>query len=555
MSRYSDEVKFCVIPTDGGDYAPNAFASFTMAGEEILQPIGSANYTVKDLSITVPSTVAKTTIPVNGTAKGNSTVQIYDNGVLIGETTSLANGVWSTTCELNEPYNPSTHEIYAKIVTPQGMELQSEVVSILYDMNMIEVSTVTMINVSHRVGDYYEERTVFDFQNPPVSIPAYWYWPDYPGFTFLIDFTNNDTTLVSNVTLHVKTTSGNQVPLSAKYDERKGLWIASGNFGSWSDYDIPTNVSVDYDMATLAVLDAGLYDEVVTSYDSAKIEFQESIAEINSLIESLEEENAKEYPDEGRIDMLKTQIYAALNLNPESGNPNIYTEDNYQELLDRCDETLLDDFSSFKDNFFAQSLDEVAELMEGVALGDCSSLDVDSLLAEGFIEFRRTDGTSLYIYTSEVYMKVADFVNNLYYEVDLSNSDSPIAKMARAASRDDFRATMEERINAIEKGYDRLRSYLSTFVGIIDDVTERLTTRDANLTADLLDLDASIQYMKANNGSKIILGLLEAKYNVVVEEKKVVNGILSWINKNISTNGLKVGRIGGGALLHLTYIR
>ena len=52
LSRYSDEVKFCVIPTDGGDYAPNAFASFTMAGEEILQPIGSANYTVKDLSIT-----------------------------------------------------------------------------------------------------------------------------------------------------------------------------------------------------------------------------------------------------------------------------------------------------------------------------------------------------------------------------------------------------------------------------------------------------------------------------------------------------------------------
>ena len=90
LERYTDQVRFCIIPTAGGDYAPNAFAQFSIDDKDVLQPIGSAHYTIKDLSINVPSTVAKTTIPVSGTALGNSTIQIYDNGVLIGETTSQA---------------------------------------------------------------------------------------------------------------------------------------------------------------------------------------------------------------------------------------------------------------------------------------------------------------------------------------------------------------------------------------------------------------------------------------------------------------------------------
>ena len=103
MSNSADRVRFCVIPTDGGEYAPTAYTQFELNGSTILQPIGSAHYTAQNLSINVPSTVARTTFPISGTAIGKSTIEIYDNDVLIGQTTSLANGVWSTTCELNEP--------------------------------------------------------------------------------------------------------------------------------------------------------------------------------------------------------------------------------------------------------------------------------------------------------------------------------------------------------------------------------------------------------------------------------------------------------------------
>lgn len=293
--KYTDQVRFCVIPTAGGDYAPNAFAQFTLDNKEVLQPIGNAKFAVKDLTISVPSTVAKTTIPISGTALGNSTIEVYDNGVKIGETTSLANGVWSTTCELDEPYNLSTHSIYAKVTTKQGLELQSETQQCMYDKNAIEVKTVTMINISHRVGNYYEEKTVFDFQNPPKSIPAYWYWPDYPEFTFLIDFTNNDTTVVSNVILYVETTNGNHVPLKATYNDKKGLWIASGEFGDWGNYDIPTNVSVDFDAKTIIELDREhlneLNEEVKIIIEETDKKYQSEIELLTDLETELSKEN------------------------------------------------------------------------------------------------------------------------------------------------------------------------------------------------------------------------------------------------------------------------
>ena len=85
------------------------------------------------MSISIPSTVAKKTFSINGTAIGKSEVEIYDNGILIGQTTSLANGLWYTTCELYNAKNLSSHDIYAKIRTKDGAELQTETCPVLYN--------------------------------------------------------------------------------------------------------------------------------------------------------------------------------------------------------------------------------------------------------------------------------------------------------------------------------------------------------------------------------------------------------------------------------------
>ena len=323
MARYTDRVRFCIIPTLGGEYAPSAFVLFDLNGETVTQPIGSANYTAKDLSISVPSTVAKTAIPVSGTAIGTSNVEIYDNDVLIGQTTSMANGTWATTCELNEPYNLSSHNIFAKVTTKTGIELQSETLECLYDKNAIEVKTVTMINTAHTAANLqlHDYVTVFDFQNPDKPIPAYWYWPSYPDFTFLVDFTNNDTTLINDVILNVFTSSNDIRKLYPKYNAKKGAYVVSEKFNSSS---LPINVSVSFTANTILEIDSVPINKERDELSLNMAEHLKENKDIVALLDSLSTELQKEDPSEEQIYQIITTIVTRHSrpLEDEISNPN-----------------------------------------------------------------------------------------------------------------------------------------------------------------------------------------------------------------------------------------
>ena len=240
MTNYTDRVRFCVIPTLGGEYAPSAFVQFDLSGRNVTQPIGSAFYTAKDLSINVPSTVAKTVVSVSGTANGTSDMEIYDNGVLIGQTTSLANGTWITTCELNEPYNLSTHQIYTKVTTKQGLELKSETKECLYDRYTVEAKSVTMSFYNGWLKKNIE--VVFDLENQTGDGESYMFYTD-TDVTFVADLTNNDTTVVKGVTIRVYTDKGNWHPLYASYDKNLDRWVAVRQYGS---NELPVGVMVDF---------------------------------------------------------------------------------------------------------------------------------------------------------------------------------------------------------------------------------------------------------------------------------------------------------------------
>ena len=255
MIRYSDRVRFCVIPTVGGDYAPSAFVQFELNGKTIKQPIGAANYTAQDLSIRIPSKVARETIPISGTAIGTSSVEIYDNGVMIGQTTSLANGNWSMKCQLHEPSDFSVHTIYAKTTTKSGLELKSEAKDCVYDKNAVEVLTVTMI--------YRNYVTVFDYQNPDKPLPSYSYAPSCPDFTFLIDLAYHDRSLIPYVWLHVFTTDGKVRSLRADYDETTGCWIVVDKFTSGS---LPTQVSVTVEDMVYDISSETTYEKLLDEY-------------------------------------------------------------------------------------------------------------------------------------------------------------------------------------------------------------------------------------------------------------------------------------------------
>ena len=279
--NYTDQVRFCIIPTVGGDFAPNAFAQFAIDGKEVLQPIGSANYTVKDLSIILPVRTANKSIVVKGGTFAGSEISVYDNGILIGSTYSLPNGNWVLKGELQTDYEYSYHNIHAVIKTKNGIELQTETKKVIYDTNSIEVSTVHMI-----CGSYDFK---FDFLEPQTTVVRYT-WPTCgDNFTFTVDFTRNDTTRVSNVKLNVLTSNGEVRVLDTFYNTAKDCWNGVGHFPS--SYCLPINVDVDFELIDTEFSDSLRFQEQCENLFSSYLKYTNDIDSIMNFELVEDEEN------------------------------------------------------------------------------------------------------------------------------------------------------------------------------------------------------------------------------------------------------------------------
>lgn len=442
LDNYNEQVRFCVIPTAGGTYTPNAFVEFTLNEKTVQQPIGSAYYEVKDLSISVPKTVAKTTVPINGTAQGNSEVRIYDNDILIGQTTTLANGIWATTCELNEPYNLSTHRIYAKVTTKQGLELQSETQEVMYDKNAIEPRTVTMTFYNGWLKENVE--VVFDIANGTTSSSSYMFYTT-TDITFIIDFTNNSPDIVSDVTLNVFTDQNEVQRFRATYDEKKDRWIAISRFGS---NNLPINVSVNYEALSEVQVDRKEIDNSLLELN----ELSQSESDIQRISNLIEEEY--QLPNQDVYDKLEAlldtecdsiELNDLLNKLIEEGestteySPEVLDSE-IEELANSTD-SLYDDYvSSFKNimgNFYSDATNERGEPEEDITFtlpaGQSTktisrrklvTINVDSLYSTGFKNIALTD-SSFILYKSTFYSNIyIDTKEKIIYEITLSDYEA-----------------------------------------------------------------------------------------------------------------------------------
>lgn len=444
MARYTDRVRFCIIPTLGGDYAPSALVQFDIDGETITQPIGSAHYMAEDLSIKVPSTVATTTIPVSGTAIGASDIEIYDNDVMVGQTRSLANGLWSTTVELNNPYNLSVHKIYAKVRTKSELELLSKNMECTYDMNAIQISKVTMYHWNPEMRVTYE--SVFDFQNPSTK-PNQWtvYYPK-KIFTYTVDFTVNDPERISNVVLYVHAANGQIVPLTPEFNKEKGLWIANLDMGNRNDGYYPVNVSVDFDAVTSIIGDRSEISEkqefLSEIINEAKTERDNLISEYNGIEE--EDDNSKTLQsllgiwnaDEDEINRLFDIILGESSSAPTiiltdeeiesleiEADKKISEWDNVHDsaLLNRLLEDCFDDpsFDYGDEMSFSIPTDEGIKTCKREIMKD---VDEERMTSEGYTKVELTDGSSLYYLYSDNSVIIVDVLKKEKYSIDITET-------------------------------------------------------------------------------------------------------------------------------------
>ena len=464
LANYYDQVRFCIIPTAGGDYAPSAFVKFGIEDREVLQPIGCVNYAVKDLTISVPSTTANQTVPVSGTALGNSTIQVYDNGVLVGETTSLANGMWSTTCELNDPYNLSVHQIYAKVVNQQGVELLSETKELMYDANAIQVSKVKMYHHNPEVngwkGKTYE--IVYDFLNPSNIKQNYIYYIYNRQFTFTIDFTSNDTTKVSNVVLYVKTGKGRQVPLKATFDAKLQQWVASGEFGNMYDGDLPVNVSVDFDVRTERFVDNREVEDAVADVESLSAEYSEKADMLKLFFADKDSVTSED------IQMLSDKL--GMSLETDFSDDDLELPENFDEWDEAVQEAYVDSVYegmfeennelvgqiSFYDGMFSVESDFEQAFDNGSAIKmtSCTGLDEGKLLADGYETVNFDDGHVAYVSVTDSSTSYVDFSKDVYVVMTFKPEETLLTFNSKTRDFDTARQKYSEVMKVINGTLD-----------------------------------------------------------------------------------------------------
>ncbi|MBR2607272.1 MAG: leucine-rich repeat protein [Bacteroidaceae bacterium] len=240
LKNINSIIRFCIIPQIGGTYTPNAFVSFTFDGKEIVQPIGSAKFEAESMKLVVPEKTNSSMVTVRGVALSGSKIAIYDNEVLVGETTALANGEWNTKIELYKPHNLSYHSIYAEITDTKGNKYLSETKSLKYDKNGYVLTKVTMLNTNHTSN----VPIVFDMLQGKCNNNLYYYQSGLSNFTFVAKFNKPDSTVIKNVEFVVLASDGTKRRLPGIYNDTKKAWVATSDYPNSNK--LPINVNVEW---------------------------------------------------------------------------------------------------------------------------------------------------------------------------------------------------------------------------------------------------------------------------------------------------------------------
>lgn len=496
----SDRVRFCVIPTQSGIFAPNATVEFKLGEKSVSQPMGSAPYAVKDIAISVPSEINTPNITISGVATNRADVVVYANGEVLGTTKALANGWWSLTTELNDPYNLQEFDIYANITYGTGISVNTETQKCQYNKDNIVAEKVTMLYHNPEMGDYSIE---FDLINATVTPSSFYFfpyksWPNWQGsgtepkdFTFIVDLSNNDTTIVKSVTVGVYTKQNNWVYLDASYNKNKDRWIATSQF---EESNLPTGVKVDFDADFPSVFDERIISNLK---DECFLTVQRGI-QLISEIDSIDE---NEYTAEQYEEKLMSIIDEDLNISDALTYEEISTwsDEKLEEQLNVLEEPdftiedLNEEISEIRE-LFSSETDYTFDTGNGIKVRSCSCLGLtaEHLLELGFNEYTTTTG-KIYVLRSETKNVFADFSQDLY--VEISKESEVYAKTLTKASK-------------LEEGLDK-------FNAIVDNINSCYQPiADAYEKTEKLLGDFYLKFEKMLSSAKAELPQAKTRYNM-----------------------------------------
>lgn len=470
---YEKKIRFCVVPVNSGVIVANAFVRFKYGENTIVQPIGTANCKVEDLKISVPSIISSEELIVKGVAQGKSNVTLYDGSDIIGSTIALANGSWTISSRLVNPYNLSVHPIHAEVVNTDGNKIATETKNCEYDVNANYVKTVTM---SFYNGWMHQNLgCVWDFEKKTTSVNSYSFYTA-TDFTFITDFANNSPDYLSDVKVIVYGSNGSKQKLSAVYDAKLNKWVASQKFSS---SNLPINVQVSFSQTTSeGFLSPEYLSDAYGEFTDVLTFIEHSSEQVDSLKTLIDEELTRENTDFDYVFELYKKYHALIGLQEIP-----YTDG--ELMSDEEIEALKTQLENFKEQYGNYNVDELLKTAlrdisyEGIDEENGISYKIIVSTCEGYNEsdidslyqkINTIDGGCFYLKVQNDSYLLLDFKNDVVYEIFLTENDIS----AKSADNRDFAQKMEGYIKWIKENYDKAMDITKKALGVIDDVQKHI---------------------------------------------------------------------------------
>ena len=267
------EIRFSVRLTEIGEYQVGANLEFYDGSSYWNQPIGSQTVECPDLTIAVPESVNEFTAEVYGLAAKGEEVTIYVNDTVAGTlTASVHTGKYKGSVVLPSGNNGDSYTIYA-----QCGSITTDAVYTTYSSEEPVVKNAVMKYNQH--SPIAEELDITDVLTQGTS-PVISYNPSYP-MSFEITATNNE----KIGRMFITSTKGSEMKyMEAFYDEKTGLWVASGYFDDNNHQYVPGSLNISIIEKETIVLDENTDTEQYDKLESLPQEYLD-----NSSIDVLQQ--------------------------------------------------------------------------------------------------------------------------------------------------------------------------------------------------------------------------------------------------------------------------
>ena len=210
----------------------NGKVAYVLSNRTIVENLGKAAVRLNELTIVAPSETNYTELSIHGVAPKNKAIEIYDDNVLIAQTTSNKYGAYRTSITLLDKGRNSVHRLKA-VVAETGKE--SDAIEVAYGSI---VATIVQFDVRCNA----HTNTVYSVKDPTKSVGniTFTYNPAYP-VTFVARFDNNQG--VEFVKTVIQMSTGEEIILDMSYNEISDYWEVTYDFQS---RDMPVGFDIQF---------------------------------------------------------------------------------------------------------------------------------------------------------------------------------------------------------------------------------------------------------------------------------------------------------------------